>query len=168
MCPCKGRQKPFRGFSHPDFTGFEHGCQSRLRGVQRDLNPLFFCFLAIKSDAAPFCTRIFLAKGGFFHKKVSQSLERRFVGFVEPSNQRSFCVSGQIKGGSPERSGICENQQGHWRGGSMSDSQRPTSRSRRSRYSVMSTSGARAVPTRATASFAGIGMGLVYGQIWRK
>ena len=36
-------------------------------------------------DAAPFCTRIFLAKGGFFHKKVSQSLGRRFVGFVEPS-----------------------------------------------------------------------------------
>lgn len=47
---------------------------------------------------------------------------------------RPFCVSGQIKGGSPERSSICENQQGHWRGGSMSDSQRPTSRSLRSRY----------------------------------
>ena len=168
MCPYEGKQKPFRGFSHPDFTGFEHGCQSRLRGVQRDLNPLFFCFLAIKSDAAPFCTRIFLTKGGFFHEKISQSLERRFVGFVEPSNQRSFCVSGQIKGGSPERSSICENQQGHWRGGSMSDSQRPTSRSHRSRYSAMSTSGVRAVPTHATASSAGIGTGLVCGQIWRK
>ena len=109
--------------------------------------------------------RNFLAKGGFFHKKVSQSLERRFVGFVKPSNRRSFCVSGQIKGGSPERSSICENQQGHWRGGSMSDSQRPTSRARRSRYSAMSTSGVRAVPTHATASSAGIGTGLVCGQI---
>ena len=49
-------------------------------------------FLAIKSDAAPFCTRIFLTKGGFFHEKVSQSFGRRFAGFVEPSNRRSFCV----------------------------------------------------------------------------
>lgn len=64
-------------------------------------------------------------KKGFFHEKISQSLERRFVGFVEPSNQRSFCVSGQIKGGSPERSSICENQQDRWRSGSTSGSQCP-------------------------------------------
>ena len=129
---------------------------------------LAFFLLAIKLDAAPFCTRKSLAKGGFFHEKISQSLERRFVGFVKPSNQRSFCVSGQIKGGSPERSSICENQQGHWRGGSMSDSQRPTSRSRRSRYSAMSTSGVRAVPTHATASSAGTGVEAVCAQIWKK
>ena len=64
-------------------------------------------------------------KRGFFHEKISQSLGRRFVGFVEPSNRRSFAFSGPIKGGSPERSSICENQQGRWRGGSTSDSQRP-------------------------------------------
>ena len=93
--------KPFRGFPHPDFTGFEHGCQSRPRGVRRDLNPLFFCFLAIKSDADPFCMRNFLTKGSFFHKKVSQSLGRRFVGFVEPSNQRSFCVFRTDQGRQP-------------------------------------------------------------------
>ena len=81
---------------------------------------------------------------------------------------RSFCVSGQIKGGSPERSSICENQQGRWHGGSTSGSQHPISRDHRSQCSVMSTSGVRAVPTRATASSAGIGMGLVCGQIWRK
>ena len=81
---------------------------------------------------------------------------------------RPFCVSGQIKGGSPERSSICENQQGHWRGGSMSDSQRPISKNHRSRCSVMSMSGVRAVPTRATASSVGIGTGLVCGQIWKK
>ena len=31
----------FPGFPYPDFNGFKHGCQSRLRGVQRDLNPSF-------------------------------------------------------------------------------------------------------------------------------
>ena len=50
----------------------------------------------------------------------------------------------------------------------MSDSQRPISRGHRSRYSAMNTSGVRAVLTRATASSAGIGTGLVCGQIWRK
>ena len=81
---------------------------------------------------------------------------------------RPFCVSGQIKGGSPERSSICENQQDRWRGGSMSGSQRPISRDHQSRYSAMSMRGARAVPTRATVSSAGIGTGLACGQIWRK
>ena len=70
---------------------------------------------------------------------------------------RPFCVSGQIKGGSPERSSICENHQGRWRGGSTSGSQRPISRARRSRYSAMNTHGVRAVPTRATVSSVGIG-----------
>ena len=36
------------------------------------------------------CSLELHAPVGFFHEKVSQSLERRFVGFVEPSNQRSF------------------------------------------------------------------------------
>ena len=81
---------------------------------------------------------------------------------------RPFCVSGQIKGGSPERSSICENQQDRWRGGSTNDSQRPISKNHRSRCSVMSMSGVRAVLTRATASSAGIGTELACGRIWRK
>ena len=149
--------KPFRGFPYPDFNGFKHGCQSRLKGVQRDLNPSFSAFWRNNRMRPPFCTRNSLAKGGFFHKKVSQSLERRFVGFVEPSNRRSFCVSGQIKGGSPERSSICENQQGHWRGGSMSGSQRPTSRARRSRYFAPKTSDAVDALTPPTVLSAGRG-----------
>ena len=47
----------------------------------------------------------------------------------------------------------------------MSDSQRPTSRSRRSRYSAMSTSGVRAVPTHATASSAGTRVEAVCARI---
>ena len=160
------RRKPhdiklFWGFPYSDFAGFKHGCQSRLRGVRCDLNLSFSAFWR-NYRLQPSFARGFSSQKGVFYKKVSQSLGRRFVGFVEPSNQRSFCVSGQIKGGSPERSSICENQQGHWRGGSMSDSQRPTSRDHRSRYSAMSTSGVRAVPTHATASSAGRGGRDVY------
>ena len=50
----------------------------------------------------------------------------------------------------------------------MIDSQRPTSRARRSRYFAMSTSGVRAVPTHATASSAGTGVEAVCAQIWKK
>ena len=78
---------------------------------------------------------------------------------------RPFCVSGQIKGGSPERSDICGNQQDSWRGGSTSENQRPISRGHRSRCSVMSTSDVRVVPTRATVSSVGIGVEAVCGQI---
>ena len=39
-------------------------------------------------------------------KQHIEKRERRFVGFVEPSNRRSFCISGQIKGGSPERNNM--------------------------------------------------------------
>ena len=47
-------------------------------------------------DAAPFCTRIYLTKGGFFHKTFSQSSGRRFVGFVEPSSQRFFAFKKRL------------------------------------------------------------------------
>lgn len=93
--------KPFRGFPHPDFNGFKHGCQSRLRGVQRDLNPSFSAFWRNDRLRFPFCTRKFLAKKGLFHKKDSQSFGRRLVGFVEPSNRRSFCIFRTDQGRQP-------------------------------------------------------------------
>ena len=36
-------------------------------------------------------------------KQHMEKRERRFVGFIKPSNRRLFAFSGQIKGGSPER-----------------------------------------------------------------
>ena len=96
----------FPGFSTPRFNGFEHGCQSRLRGVRRDLNPSFSAFWRNDRLRPPFVPRSPSQKGGFFHKKDTQSLERRFVGFVEPSTGALFAFSGQIKGGSPERSNM--------------------------------------------------------------
>ena len=45
----------------------------------------------------PFVRGFSSQKGGFFHEKISQSLERRFVGFVEPSNQRSFAFQDRLR-----------------------------------------------------------------------
>ena len=59
----------FPGFPYPDFNGFEHGCQRRLRGVQRDLNPSFPVFWRNNRMQLPFVRGSPSQKGAFLMKK---------------------------------------------------------------------------------------------------
>lgn len=131
------------------------------------MNPSFSAFWRNNRMQPPFCMRNFLTKGGFFHKKVSQSLERRFVGFVEPSNRRSFAFRDRSRA-EARRGAICENQQDRWHGGSTSGSQCPISRGHRNRCFAPKTSDAVDARTPPTVLSAGTGVEAVCARIWKK